>query len=170
MGLFDWLTGRTAPGAAGAGLYARVIAEARMPAFYRDGGLADTMDGRFAALASVLALVLNRLERAGETGAAASVALTEAFIADMDTQMREAGFGDPSLGKQVRSLVGALAARVERLRNAEPRTDAWDAAARWALYKDEAPGSAASGVALLAELDARLDAASDAAIIEGRWS
>ena len=29
-----------------------------------------------------------------------SVALTECFIADMDSQMRERRFGDPSIGKQ----------------------------------------------------------------------
>ncbi len=55
------------------------------------------------------ALTILRLEDGDEDAVRHSVALTESFIADMDAQMREEGFGDPSLGKQVRSMVGALA-------------------------------------------------------------
>ena len=34
----------------------------------------------------------------------------------MDPQVRQAGFGDPSLGKQVRMMVGSLAAKVDQWR------------------------------------------------------
>ena len=54
-------------------------------------------------------LAILRLEDGDEDAVRQSVALTESFIADMDAQMREEGFGDPSIGKQVRLLVGALA-------------------------------------------------------------
>ena len=73
--------------------------------------MADTLDGQFAVLARLMALAILRLEDGGEEAVRGSVALTESFIADMDAQMREEGFGDPSVGKQVRSMVGALAAR-----------------------------------------------------------
>ena len=109
---------RPKPRADAGALYAAVVAEARRPAWYREGAVADTMDGRFAVLAS--------LARAGHPPAGGrrrgavrrSVALTESFIADMDAQMREEGFGDPSIGKQVRMMVGALASRVDRWRRA----------------------------------------------------
>ena len=81
---------------------AAVVAEARRPAWYREGAVADTMDGRFAVLSSLAALTILRLEDGDEDAVRHSVALTESFIADMDAQMREEGFGDPSIGKQVR--------------------------------------------------------------------
>jgi cytochrome b pre-mRNA-processing protein 3 len=95
-------------------LYTALIAEARRPAWYVEGQVADTLDGRFAVLASVVALAILRLEDGDEEAVRGSVALTESFISDMDAQMREEGFGDPSVGKQVRSMVGALASRVDR--------------------------------------------------------
>ena len=38
----------------------------------------------------------------------ATVALTERLVESMDAEIREMGFGDPTLGKQVRKLVGAV--------------------------------------------------------------
>src|SRR4030095_16158524 len=83
-------------------LYAAIVAEARRPSWYRDAGVPDTMDGRFAVLTSLLALADIRLERGADDARALGPRLAESFIADMDAQMREAGFGDPSLGKQAR--------------------------------------------------------------------
>ena len=67
--------------------------------------------GSLAVLATLVALAILRLEDGSDDAVRGSVALTESFIADMDAQMREEGFGDPSVGKQVRSMVGALASR-----------------------------------------------------------
>ena len=78
-------------------LYSALVSEARRPAWYVDGGVADTLDGRFAVLSSLVALAILRLEDGEEAAARGSVALTESFIADMDAQMREVGFGDPSI-------------------------------------------------------------------------
>ena len=39
-------------------LYTALIAEARRPAWYVEGGVADTLDGRFAVLASLVALAI----------------------------------------------------------------------------------------------------------------
>ena len=67
----------------------------------------DTLDGRFAVLATITALVLVRLEAAmAMRGNAVSVALTERFIEVMESEHRELGLGDPTLGKTVRKLVG----------------------------------------------------------------
>ena len=108
-------------------LYDAVVAEARRPAWYREGGVEDSLDGRFAVLSSLAALAILRLEDGDEDAVRHSVALTESFIADMDAQMREAGFGDPSIGKQVRFMVGALASRVDWWRRA--RSSIWRSAA-----------------------------------------
>ena len=42
-------------------LYGMIVAQARFPGFYRDYGVADTVDGRFDLIVLHLALVLDRL-------------------------------------------------------------------------------------------------------------
>ena len=125
-------------------LYDAVIAEARRPAWYREGGVADSMDGRFAVLSTLTALAILRLEECSEESVRHSVALTESFIADMDAQMREEGFGDPSLGKQVRLMVGALATRVDWWRRARAGELDWSEAVRLSIYRDDPPQSEAA--------------------------
>lgn len=127
--------GLTAEPAAGAALFDAVTAEARRPSWYVEGAVPDTLDGRFAVLATICALTLVRIEREGETGNTASVALTERFIEVMESEHRELGLGDPTLGKTVRKLVGMLARRTELWRQANGD---WMEAARASLYKGEA--------------------------------
>jgi cytochrome b pre-mRNA-processing protein 3 len=124
--------GLTAEPARGAALFEVVTAEARRTSWYREGEVPDTLDGRFAVLATICALVLVRLERDGQAGDAASVALTERFIEVMESEHRELGLGDPTLGKTVRKLVGMLARRTELWRDVDGE---WSEAARESLYK-----------------------------------
>ncbi|MDB5694239.1 MAG: ubiquinol-cytochrome chaperone [Alphaproteobacteria bacterium] len=100
-------------------LYEAAVALARDPAWYREGGVPDTIDGRFAMVAAVMALVLLRLEAEAERTRHESVLLTEAFIADMDSSLREIGIGDFVVGKHVGRLVGALGGRLAAFREAE---------------------------------------------------
>jgi cytochrome b pre-mRNA-processing protein 3 len=147
--------GLTAQGQRGAALFERVSAEARRPSWYVKGAVPDTLDGRFAVLATITALVLVRLERDGDGGNPASVALTERFIAVMESEHRELGLGDPTLGKTVRKLVGMLARRVELWRSAEAT---WVEATRQSMYKgavDDAAVQYSAGA--LRELAQRLD-------------
>lgn len=120
-------------------LYGAVIAEARKPSWYREALVPDSLDGRFAVLSTLAALTILRLEDGDEDSVRHSVALTESFIADMDAQMRQEGFGDPSVGKQVRSMVGALAVRVDRLRDVRDNDSGWDEATRFCIYKNDPP-------------------------------
>jgi len=126
--------GLTAQDARGTALFDAVTAEARRPAWFVQGQVPDTLDGRCAVLATLAALVLVRLEREGEGGDAVSVALTERFIEVMESEHRELGLGDPTLGKTVRKLVGMLAKRVELWRGAQAH---WVEATRESLYKGE---------------------------------
>ena len=130
-------------GDAGA-LYDAIVAEARRPAWYREGGVADTMDGRFAVLSTLTAIAILRLEDGDEDAVRHSVAVTESFIADMDAQMREEGFGDPSIGKQVRTMVGALASRVDWWRRARAGEMDWSDAVRFSIHRDDPPESEAA--------------------------
>ena len=151
-------------------LYAALVVEARRPAWYIEGAVADTLDGRFAVLASLVALAILRLEEGSESAVRGSVALTESFIADMDGQMREQGFGDPSIGKQVRSMVGALASRVDRWRHARGGQSEWTDAVRFSVYRDALPADETaatfSGEALR-RFDEGLSGASDESLLKG---
>jgi cytochrome b pre-mRNA-processing protein 3 len=126
--------GLTADPAGGAALFDTLTVEARRPHWFVEGAVPDTLDGRFAVLATLTALALVRLEREGEEGNPLSIALTERFIEVMESEHRELGLGDPTLGKTVRKLVGMLAKRTELWRSA---AKGWTHAARESLYKDD---------------------------------
>lgn len=127
--------GLTAEPARGSQLFDAVTALARRPSWYVEGTVPDTLDGRFAVLTTLTALVLVRLESLGADGDRVSAALTERFIAVMESEHRELGLGDPTLGKTVRKLVGVLARRTELWRSAAAAGD-WVEATRESLYRN----------------------------------
>lgn len=132
----------TAAPSRGAELFLAVTDLARESHWYVEGKVPDTLDGRFAVLATITALVLVRLESEGEPGDAISVALTERFIHVMESEHRELGIGDPTIGKTMRKLVGSLARRVELWRSAANGELEWETATRDSLYKDGVPADA----------------------------
>jgi cytochrome b pre-mRNA-processing protein 3 len=150
-------------------LYDAVVGEARNPAWYRDGGVPDTVDGRFDMVAAVLALVLLRLERDGDSAAREVRILTETFVADMDASLRELGTGDLIVGKRVTKLMGALGGRLGAFRAAFAGEGELAAAVRRNIFRESPPSEAA--VAWVAErleaLHARLEAAPLAAVLAG---
>ena len=99
-------------------LWHAIVSEARDRRWYRDFGVADTVEGRFDMITLVLAVVLLRIEREGD--GASSVALTELFIEDMDSQLRQSGVGDLMVGKHVGKLMATLGGRIGALREALP--------------------------------------------------
>ena len=104
-------------------LYLSVVGEARDPVWYRDYGAADTVEGRFDMISSVLALVMLRIE--GEPDMLPATArLTELFVDDMDGQLRETGLGDPTLGKKMAKLMEAHGGRMGAFRSALPADEA----------------------------------------------
>lgn len=151
----------------GQALFDAVVARARRPHWYVEGKVPDSLDGRYAVLASLLALAIVRLERGGR--ADASAALTERFVDAMDAEHREMGISDPGLGKHVRRLVTSLGRRVEQWRRAVEGECGWDEAVAASLYsgRADAPGAAHSSEATRA-LWQRLEASPDEALAEGR--
>ena len=164
--MLDFLFRRlTAEPKRGAILFEAVTRIARQPHWYVEGEVPDTLDGRFAALATITAMTLVRLEGAGEAGNELSVALTERFIEAMEAEHRELGQGDPTLGKTVRKLVGSLARRTELWRSAADG----NAASRQSLYKTDVSANALDhSAAALQRLRAELDDASLADLAEGK--
>lgn len=145
-------------------LYDTIVAEGRRPEFYAIYGVPDTNDGRFDMIALVLSLVLLRLEREGADHD--SVRLTECFIADMDGQIREIGFGDLVVGKQVGGIMAVLGGRLGAYRKA---VDA-ETLSR-TLWRNAPPAEPALGDAVrrIDQLKARIDAAPLDALLVGQF-
>lgn len=108
-------------------LYDQVVARAREPHWYVEGAVPDTIEGRFAMLATLLSLVTVRLENGGDSARRSTVGLTECFIDDMDAEHRQMGVGDPVMAKKVGGLVGALGGRVGSWRRAVEGEESWPA-------------------------------------------
>lgn len=140
VNLFLGLTGRPKRGKA---LFAHAVAEARRPLWYEECGVPDTIDGRFAMLSTICALLVVRLESGGAGGESASAALTERFIEAMDAEHRQMGLNDPGLGRRVRKLVGALARRVDQWRFATGGEGEWGETILSSVYRDADPAPAA---------------------------
>ena len=141
--MLDFLFRRlTATAPRGGALFDAATAIAREPHWYVEGKVPDTIDGRFGVLSTIIALILVRLEADGEQGDLVSVALTERFIEVMESEHRELGLGDPTLGKTVRKLVGSLARRTDRWRSATTGAADWTDTARESLHKGDASADA----------------------------
>ena len=150
-------------------LYAAVVRSARDPAWYRSG-VPDSVDGRFAMLSAVFALVLLRLEREGEAATRQTRLLTELFVDDMDGSLRELGTGDLLVGKRVTKLMGALAGQLDAFRAAFAGERDLEGAVRRNILPGSAGGSeeaAASVAERLRTLHGRLEAAKMSALAAG---
>ncbi|WP_332818131.1 ubiquinol-cytochrome C chaperone family protein [Sphingopyxis sp.] len=99
-------------------LWNAVVSVARAPHWYVQGTVPDTLDGRFDMVSLVMALVLHRIDE-DPAHKLAGVELTELFVNDMDGQMRQIGFGDMVVGKQIGRMVGALGGRLGVYRAAD---------------------------------------------------
>lgn len=151
-------------------LYGRAVAQARDPAFYRDCGVPDTLDGRFETIALHAILVLRRLRREGEEGGALGQALFDAMMDDMDRSLREMGVGDLGVGRRVKAMARAFYGRA---RAYEAALDAGDGALGDALRRNlfgTVAASAADVAALVAYVHgsaAALDAQTGAELLAG---
>ena len=137
-----WLDGlRKRRDATALALWDAMVREGREPHWYLEGGVPDTIDGRFDAIATVLAVTLLRMEQE-PAGAAAAARLTERFVDDMEGQIRQVGMGDVVVGKHMGKLMAMLGGRLGAFRDAFAGGDL-DGALLRNLYRGEHPGDAA---------------------------
>jgi cytochrome b pre-mRNA-processing protein 3 len=155
----------------GHALFEALVGEARQPHWYVEGQVPDTIDGRFAVIATVAALATVRLERGGEAARTESVALAERFVEAMDAEHRQLGISDPALGKKVRQLVGALGRRVELWRGSLAGADEWRETVSRSLFGGlpPSPGALDHCEQALRGYWARLESATDGELAEGRF-
>jgi cytochrome b pre-mRNA-processing protein 3 len=141
-------------------LYRKLVERGRDPAWYREGKVPDTLDGRFDMIAAILAFTLLRLEAEGEAARGPSVLLTEIFIDDMDGTLRQIGIGDYVVGKHVGRMMSALGGRLAAFRAAREQ-GAFRGAVERNIFHEALPSEAA--VAFVAGRLERFAAALDEA-------
>ncbi len=123
-------------------LYNQIVAKARLPHWYVEGQVADSIDGRFDMVAAILTLVLLRLEE-DPSRAQDMVHLTEVFVDDMDGQLREVGIGDMIVGKHIGKIMGAVGGRLGAFREALADHATLDEVILRNIYRSEAAEPAA---------------------------
>ncbi len=159
MRLWEKLTGRK-PENPAAALYQAVVARGREPHWYEAGAVPDTVNGRFDMIASVLAMLMLRIEH-DPAAAETTARLTECFVDDMDGQLRQIGIGDVVVGKGIGKMMALLGGRIGAYRDALAEgaaPGAFEDALLRNLYRGEDPGAdaLAHSAAGLRALRARL--------------
>jgi cytochrome b pre-mRNA-processing protein 3 len=128
-----------------AAIYGAIVAQARLPYFYDQLGVPDTVEGRFEMILLHLVLVLRRV---GAHGAVAQ-ALFDRFCLDMDHNLRELGVSDLGVPRKMRAFAEAFygrAAAYDHALASEAKDDLATALAR-NVWGFEAVGLAAHGLA-----------------------
>jgi cytochrome b pre-mRNA-processing protein 3 len=157
-----------------AALYGMIVAQARLPAFYRDYGVPDTVDGRLDMLMLHLVLLLRRLNR-GRIGIEPDTVvatpdgrqLFDSFCRDIDANFREMGVGDLTVPKRMRRVAEAFYGRTRAYESAlqADGTAALEAAIARNVFGTPEPTLGARRLAAyMQQTSRRLDAQSTAAL------
>ncbi|MEE2566666.1 ubiquinol-cytochrome C chaperone family protein [Hyphobacterium marinum] len=88
----------------GDSLYQAAVGRARQPVIYREQGVPDTPEGRFEMICLYMSVLIERLNREGETGRAVAQETFDAMFRDLDGALREMAVGDLSVSKKIKAL------------------------------------------------------------------
>jgi cytochrome b pre-mRNA-processing protein 3 len=154
-------------------LYGTIVAQARVPAFYQNYGVPDTVNGRFEMIVLHTVVLLDRLNAGPGSLRALGQGIFDMFCNDMDANLREMGVGDLAVPKRMRRIGEAFYGRQAVYREALTSSDS--AALAAALARNVLGADAAtSGAELLGsymrEAVRRLAAQDDAALGRGEIS
>ncbi len=97
--------------------YGRIVEQAREPGFFIDGGVPDTVDGRFELICLHAFLYLHRLKREQQRAAPLGQWFFDTMFADFDRSLREMGTGDLSVGREIKRMAEAFYGRVAAYEN-----------------------------------------------------
>ena len=92
--------------------YRRVVEQARQPGFFSDGGVPDTVDGRFELISLHAFLYLHRLKRERPGSAALGQRFFDVMFLDFDRALREMGTGDLSVSREIKRMAEAFYGRI----------------------------------------------------------
>lgn len=93
-------------------IYGALVTQARRPRFYLEGGVPDTLDGRYELVVLHVVLVLRRLKRAGPEAEALARRIQEVMVEDFDRCLREMSIGDSGVAKRVKAMLKGFAGRL----------------------------------------------------------
>jgi cytochrome b pre-mRNA-processing protein 3 len=93
--------------------YAVLTSTARLPFFYTDLGVPDTVMGRFEMLSVVMILFFRRTAKSSSSGQELAQEIVDAFFQDIDHSIRELGIGDQGVPKRMKKLAGMFYGRLE---------------------------------------------------------
>ncbi len=97
--------------ASGEALVASVLAQARQPVFYTQGGVADTVTGRFDMITLHAFLVMRAMRRNPDL-AELNQAFLDGLFAILDASFREMGISDPRVPRKMRQLAEGFYGRL----------------------------------------------------------
>lgn len=109
--MLRWIKRNTHLRRTGHQLYESIVAQARQERFFRELGVADTMQGRFELIVLHMLIVLERLKREGEPGQRIGQIVLERLIAEMDDAVRQSGIGDMGVPRRVQRAAAAISER-----------------------------------------------------------
>ncbi|TVQ35050.1 MAG: ubiquinol-cytochrome C chaperone [Geminicoccaceae bacterium] len=147
-------------------LYARAVAQSRLPTLYTVHGIPDTHDGRLEAIQLHVILLLRRLQRGAPEQQAVGQALFDVLFRDVDNSLREGGVGDLSVGKWIKKIARqfyARAAAVEAALETRDRATLGEVLTDNVYAGNVAPERVAGLVDYLLDLDAQLATAATGA-------
>ncbi len=131
--MFDYFKKRRADWDQAERLYFKIVEQSRLPYFYRDGQVEDTVDGRFDMVVLHAFPVFNHLKQQGKPGQEFAQTLFNVLFKHMDYALREMGVGDLSVGKKIKKMAEAFYGRVT---NYETALAADDKTLREALHRN----------------------------------
>ncbi len=104
-------------------LYGALVAQARSKSFFANGGVPDTMDGRFDLMVLHAFLLIRRLNKAGNAGEELAQQVFDGMFLDLDNSLREIGVGDLSVPKKIKVMAKAFYGRCEAYEEAMDNGD-----------------------------------------------
>jgi cytochrome b pre-mRNA-processing protein 3 len=93
-------------------LYEAFAAQARLPVFYADLGVPDSIDGRFEMLSLHAHAIFHRLRGRGERADQLGQATYDAMFSGLDAALREMGVADLGVGRRIKIMTEALNGRI----------------------------------------------------------
>ncbi|NQV99456.1 MAG: hypothetical protein HQ483_07145 [Rhodospirillales bacterium] len=130
-------------------LYSALLGQARLPVFYTDYGVPDTVDGRFDMIVLHAHILFSRLKDGGADQEQLSQTVFDLMFADLDQNLREMGVGDIGVGKRIKAMAEAFYGRATAYADALKQADDGDliAALRRNLYRKSSPTEAQAAAA-----------------------
>lgn len=151
--------------------YDVIVAQARQPYFYLQGGVADTLDGRFDLIVLHAFLVMHRTTGEGKRAEGFNQALFDIMFKDMEANLRAIGVSDLRVAKKVKQMARAFYGRSVAYRDAlaDRHDDALTDALRRNLYRLSDPGDeqVATVVHYIRSQSAALAAQPTATVLDG---